>query len=192
MRACKVIFLIACVSLLTAERQSEENLILHAHVKSQRYCEVDNEVVALLVRFTISLSNYGDSPVLIQSASIYPRLLLSENIADLLKGEHKFELWPPDVFRQSDKASSGGRPKSIGGTQRIEPGEVFETETMEVTIPTRRNENYSGRDVALPGLYYAQLVLEPRLSGTNRFTRVISDPVEITIEKRPIVHKCQG
>jgi hypothetical protein len=166
---------------VTAKPQTPDKpLELRAEIKSERYCEVDDEVSSLLVKFKIRLVNNGKEPVVIAQRT-YPLLLVSRTLTNLQRGKHEFELNAPDYF---------GPPTTKPEQHVIRQGEVFESETMETTIPTPKTAKYSKREALSPGMHYLQVVITAQLEGTLKFAEAVSQPISITILKYPKTENC--
>ena len=156
-------------------------LELRAEIKSQRYCDVDDEISSLLVKFKFRLANNGNAPVVIAQRT-YPLLLVSRTLTDLQRGKHEFELHAPDYF---------GPPTTKPEQRVIRQGEVFESETAETTIPTPKTAKYSKLEALAPGMHYVQVVITVQLEGTLKFAEAVSQPINLTVLKYPKTENCQ-
>jgi hypothetical protein len=158
-----------------------EQLGLHAEIKSERYCEVDDETSTLRVIFEIRLVNNGKVPVVV-SQRIYLLLLVSRTLPNLQRRKHEFELHAGESFVQ---------PTTKPEQRVVGQGEVFESETLETFIPIPKTAKYSKLEALAPGLHYLQLVITAQLEGTLGFTGAVSQPIEITVAKYPKTEKCR-
>lgn len=167
---------------VTAKSQTPvASLELHAEIKSERYCEVDDEISSLLVKFKFRLANNGNAPVVIAQRT-YPLLLVSRTLTGLQRGKHEFELHAPDYF---------GPPKTKPEQRVVRQGEVFESETMETTLPTPKTAKYSKLEALAPGMHYLQVVITVQLEGTLKFAEAVSQPINLTVLKYPKTENCQ-
>jgi hypothetical protein len=87
----------------------------------------------------------------------------------LRKGKHEFELNAPDSF---------GQPTTKPEGRVVRQGEVFESETMETTIPTPKTAKYSKLEALAPGMHCMQVVITAHFEGTLKFASAVSQPIE--------------
>ena len=104
MKVHSVLFLVGLTIIHAAPVTADQELDLRAAIASHRYCPVDKDVIVLLVKFKIRLTNGGNAAVVVGQQP-YPLLLMSRRREDLEKGKHEFELHPPDIFPQSPESS---------------------------------------------------------------------------------------
>ncbi len=181
MRKLHLIVLLFLLAVAAKPQTPNEQLELHAEIKSERYCNVDDEISSLRVVFETRLINNGEVPVVIGQRE-YPLLLVSRTLPNLQKGKHEFELHAPDSF---------GRPTTKPEGRVVKQGEVFESETTETTIPTPKTAKYSKLEALAPGTHYVQVVITAQLEGTLKFASAVSQPIEIKILKYPKTENCQ-
>jgi len=174
-----VLFLLLPVA--AKPQKPNEPLELHAEIKSERYCAVDDEISSLRVIFKVRLVNNGKVPVVIAQRT-YPLLLGAMTLPNLRRGKHEFELHAGDSF---------GPPTTKPEQRVVSQGEVFESETMETAIPTPKTVKYSKLEALAPGMHYLQVVITAQLEGTLQFANSVSQPIEITILKNPKTENCQ-
>jgi hypothetical protein len=176
--------------VVAAEPQAADpQLKLHAEIKDQRYCEVDEEIYSLLVPFRISLINGRTSPVLV-SRRIHPLVLVSRTLDDAQSGRHEFEIHPPDVFPQRPP-SRAAIQKEMAERSVVQPGEKFDAETMEADLLTPKTKHYSKQAVLGPGVHWVQVVISVHDEGTGTYLRAVSQPMKVTVEQYPRSEKCE-
>jgi hypothetical protein len=181
MRKHHIAVLFLLLPVAAKPQTPDEPLELHAEIKSERYCDVDDEISSLRVIFKVRLVNNGKVPVVIAQRT-YPLLLVSRTLPNLQRGKHEFELHPGDSFSP---------PKSKPEQRVVRQGEVFESETMETAIPTPKTVKYSKLEALAPGMHYLQVVITAQLKDTLKFANAVSQPIEITILKNPKTENCQ-
>lgn len=181
MRKHHLAVLLLLLPVAATPQTPNEQLGLHAEIKSERYCEVDDEISTLRVIFKIRLVNNGKIPVVVGQQT-YPLLLVSRTLPNLHRGKHEFELHAGDSL---------GQPTTKLEQRVVGQGEVFESETRETFIPIPKTAKYSKLEALAPGLHYLQLAITAQLEGTLRFTSAVSQPIEITVAKYPKTEKCQ-
>jgi hypothetical protein len=186
MRIHRIALVGLLVPILARPQIDEGRLTLRAQPISRRYCEVDDEIATLLIKFKISLTN-AKNPAVDFYSPVYPLLLVSRTMDDLRKGKHEFELHAPDRFVPSLERSETDRPVPPA----IRGGETVESEIMEVTLPAPMKSKYSKFEGLDPGTHYVQLVMDLNVEGTSTFARATSQPVEITVDKHPKLEKCK-
>jgi hypothetical protein len=180
MRKHHLAILLLLLSVAAKPQTPDENLKLHAEIKSERYCEVDDEISSLLVMFKVRLINSGKIPVVI-GQPIYPLLLVSRTLLNLQKGKHEFEVHAGDVFAQ---------PTTRGAQSVVRQGEVLESEA-EARLPTPITAKYSKLEALAPGTHYVQVVITAQFEGTLRFASAVSQPIEFAVMKYPKTEKCR-
>jgi len=173
--------LLLLLPVANASQTPNQQLELHAEIKSERYCEVDDEISSLLVIFKIRLVNNGNVPVVVVRRP-YPLLLVSRTLPNLKRGKHEFELHEPESF---------GPPTTKPEQRVVRQGEVFESETVETIIPTPKTTKYSKREALAPGTHYVQAVVTVQVEGALKFADAVSQPIEITILKYPKTENCE-
>ncbi len=189
MRTSCLAFMFLLLSVASESQVADQKLRVHAEVKSQRYCDVDEEIFSLRARFRISLINGRTSAVLV-SREIYPLLLVSRSLYDARNGKHEFEINPPDVFPQPPPSREAIQ-KQMAERRVVQPGEKFEAETMEGVLLTAKTEHYSKLEALGPGVHWVQLVMTVNDEVTGAYLNAISQPVKVTVEQYPKSEKCE-
>jgi len=189
MRRYYLAFAFLLVSVASEPQAADQQLQLHSETKSQRYCEVDEEIYSLRVTFRISIVNTGTSAVLV-SRQIYPLVLVSRTLDDARSGRHELEIHPGDVFPQPPP-STAAIQKQMAGRIVVQPGETFEGETMQAALPTAKTKHYSKLEALGPGVHWMQVVLWVNEERTGTFRNAISQPMKVTVEQYPKSEKCE-
>jgi hypothetical protein len=101
-----------------------EELKLDAEILSQRYCDLDHELVALRLKFKTTLANNGHRTILVRPP-FYPTVFVSRTPAELRKGTYEFELNGPDPRPELLKPSRQKRVISIE-PKLLRPGDTIE------------------------------------------------------------------
>jgi len=167
------------------------HLQLGAEIIQQRYCEVDDEIIALRLTFRVTLKNIG-SPTVVVTTPVEPLILVSRTLDELGKGKHEFEISPampePTVLgtegRKDDEPPQPTR-------QAIRQDEVLELVTRERTLPVAKTANYPKSDALDLGTHYLEIVLVPQIDRSTSFVRATSQPIEITVDSNPKIVNCQ-
>jgi hypothetical protein len=189
MRRYYLAFAFLLVSVASEPQAADQQLQLHSETKSQRYCEVDEEIYSLRVTFRISIVNAGTSAVLV-SRQIYPLVLVSRTLDDARSGRHELEIHPGDVFPQPPP-STAAIEKQMAERRVVQSGGKFEAETMEAVLPTAKTGHYSKLEALGPGLHWAQVVISANDEGTGAFLSAMSQPMKLTVEQYPKSEKCE-
>jgi hypothetical protein len=189
MRALCLVFTFLLLSIASEPQTADQQLQLHAEIKSRRYCEVNDEIFSLRVTFRISLINARASAVLV-SRQIGPIVLVSPTLDDLRNGKHEFEIHPADVFPQPPPSREAIQ-KELAERRVVQPGEKFETETKEAVLLTPKTEHYSKLEALGPGVHWVQVVMSVDDEGTGTFPSAISQPMKLTVEQYPKSEKCE-
>lgn len=177
------------VSIASEPQTASQQLSVHAEIKSQRYCEVDEEIYSLRVSFRIRMVNTRTSAVFV-SQKIYPVVLVSRTLDDVRSGRHELEIHPGDVFPQPSP-SSGAIQKEQSERRVVRPGEKLEAETMEAVVPTAKTGNYSKLEALGPGVHWAQLVMSVNGADAATFISATSQPMKVKVEQYPKSEKCE-
>jgi len=189
MRKHHLAILLLLLPVAVKPQTPDERLKLHAEIKSQRYCEVDDEIFSLRVTFRIILINASASAVLV-SPQIDPMVLVSQSLDASRKGRHEFEIHPGDVFPQPPP-SRAAIQKELAERRVIQPGEKFEAETLEAALPTAKTEQYSKLEALGPGVHWVQAAISANDEGTGEFLSAISQPMKVTVLKYPKTERCR-
>ena len=188
MRALCLAFTFLLLSVASEPQAADPQLKLHAEIKSQRYCEVDDEIFSMRVTFRISMINARSSAVLVGQQ--IPVVLVSRTLDDVRKGKHEFEILPGDIFPQPPPSREAIQ-KELAERRVIQSGEKFEAETMEAVLPTPKTEHYSKLEALEPGLHWVQAVMSVNDEGTGAFLSAMSQPMKVTVEQYPKSEKCE-
>jgi hypothetical protein len=182
-------FALLLVSVASEPQTADQQLKVHAEIKSQRYCEVDEEIYSLRVSFRISMVNTRTSAVLV-SQKIYPLVLVSRTLDDVRSSRHELEIHPGDVFPQPPP-SSAAIQKELAERRVVQPGEKFEAETMEAVVPTAKTEHYSKLEALGPGVHWVQLVMSVNDADSATFLNATSQSMKVKVEQYPKSEKCE-
>ena len=188
----KMHYVVLTGMILTVAAQPQiikEQASMQAKVASQRYCQVDHKTASLVITFSIAFKNSTGATITV-GEPIHVVPLVSRTLRDLQHGKFEFTLYAPDVFypvRAGNKAPEAG---TFFRHSNVKPGEVFTGETMETGFPIPLTAKFSKRDALVPGSHFVRLVLDNETQGTERFVRLTSQPIEITVDKHPKVEKC--
>ncbi len=184
-----VMVLVLTIAILAQPQSTDKHLTLGAEIKAQRYCEVDDEIASLLVRFRMRLTNTG-GPNVVVDQHIYPLVLVSRTLKDVKNNNHEFELHAPDIFSPSTSQEPSSK-RSDRDQHVIRDGETFEADSMETTLPIPRTAKYSPLEALAPGTHYVQIAVSAVVEGTTNFVRTTSPPFRITVENNPRIEKCR-
>jgi len=187
MRRC-FMFAFLLLSVASEPQSADQQLKVRAEIKSQRYCEVDEEILSLRVTFRIGVINTRSSAVLVGRQ--IPVVLVSRSLDDLRNGKHEFEINPPDVFPQP-RPSREAIQKGLAERSVVQPGEKFETEAMETVLPTAKTEHYSKLEALGPGGHWVQVVILVNDESTGTFLKAVSQPMKVTVDQYPKTEKCE-
>lgn len=182
-------FMFLLLGVAAEPQAADPQLRLHAEIKGQRYCEVDEEIFSLLVPFRISLINGRTSAVLV-SRGIHPLVLVSRTLDDARSGRHEFEINPPEFFPRRPPSSDAVQ-KGMAERRVVRPGEKFDAETVEAILPTPKTEHYSKLVALAPGVHWLQAVISLNDEDTGTFLSAVSQPMKVTVEQYPRSEKCE-
>lgn len=73
----------------------------------------------------------------------------------------------------------------------FQPGEKFETDTMEVALPTAKTKHYSKREALGPGVHWMQVVVLASDEGTGAYITATSQPMKVEVEQPPNSNRCE-
>jgi hypothetical protein len=171
--------------------EAAPRITLQTQIVSERYCEVDEHFTSLLVKFSVKLTNSGDRPIKL-NPPFSPVLLVARSVSDLDKRKLEFKLHPPDLFalpkqQTSRIQSTRSEPKYV----ILNPGQTYQSQTTDTTVPTLRTWNPRYRHGGLrPGVHFVQLVIPAEIEGQG-VLKVTSPAVEIDVNNNPDVIKCE-
>jgi len=180
-------------SLIFANREPvvDGQLKLDVGVASKRYCTVDDEITSLRIKFKTALANVGPNSIRV-NPPFHPRLLISRTLEDLRKGKYEFKLYGPDLIHRSQESTESVAANDAGSHNvDLRPGQVFESETMEISIPTPRTSHFSKMEALPPGEHYIQALIEGRIGSTQRVVRATSEPIKIYVDQNPQIQTCR-
>ena len=176
------VFLIAFATLGNAQADRSRYSVTGA-IKSSRYCDPDDRLRIMLLRFDARLANSFDKSVsLTVSPPVFPVVYVARSLENLFRKKYEFELSPPDVF-------AADSPAPATRTQLVRAGEAIDLTTAEITFPIARTGDFDRFAELAPGVHYVELLIQVT-EGKGTIRQVISEPIKIEVPENPSIGNC--